>query len=72
VLVGRGDDLTGLRAEIESIWRDVGRSRRDCADASLELTVLQFSRSSHAEMRGLFRAAVKAAQSAVAIGASAP
>ena len=29
VLVGSRDDVTGLRAEIESIWRDVGRSRRD-------------------------------------------
>jgi len=69
VLVGSGDDVTGLRAEIESIWRDVGRSRRDRAE-SLELTVLQFSRSSHAEMRGLFRAAVRAAQSVIPIGAS--
>jgi len=68
VLVGSGDDVTGLRAEIESIWRDVGRSRRDRAE-SLELTVLQFSRSSHAEMRGLFRAAVRAAQSVIPIGA---
>ena len=33
VLVGSGDDVTGLRAEIESIWRDVGRSRRDRADS---------------------------------------
>ena len=72
VLVGPGDDVNGLRVEIESIWRDVGRSRRDCAESSLELTVLQFTRSSHAEMRGLFRAAVKAAQSDVPIGAGAP
>ena len=62
VLVGSGDDVTGLRAEIESIWRDVARSRRDRAE-SLELTVLQFSRSSHAEIRGLFHAAVSRAES---------
>jgi hypothetical protein len=71
VLVGSGDDVTGLRAEIESIWGDVGRSRLDCAE-SLELTVLQFTRSSHAEMRGLFRAAVRAAQSVIPIGAGVP
>ncbi len=71
VLVGSGDDVTGLRAEIESIWRDVGRSRLDGAE-SLELTVLQFTRSSHAEMRGLFRAAVRAAQSVIPIGAGVP
>ena len=59
MLVGSGDDVTRLSAEIESIWRDVGHSRRDC-DGSTELTVLQFRRSSHAEMRGLFRAAVGA------------
>ena len=35
---------------------------------SLELTVLQFSRSGHAEMRRLFRAAVRAAQSGITIG----
>jgi hypothetical protein len=68
VLVGSGDDVGGLRAEIESIWRDVGRSRRDRAE-SLELTVLQFNRSSHAEIRGLFRAAVRAAESDIPIGA---
>ena len=71
VLVGSGDDVTGLRAEIESIWRAVGGSRRDRAE-SLELTVLQFSRSSHDEMRGLFRAAVRAAQSDIPIGAGVP
>jgi hypothetical protein len=71
VLVGSGDDVTGLRAEIESIWGDVGRSRRDPAE-SFELTVLQFSRSSHAEMRGLFRAAVRAAESDVPNGAGVP
>ena len=71
VLVGSGDDVTGLRAEIESIWRDVGRSRRDRAE-SLELTVLQFSRSSHAEIRGLFCAAVRAAESDIPIGAGVP
>jgi hypothetical protein len=68
VLVGIGDDVSGLRAEIESIWRDVGRSRRDRAE-SPELTVLQFSRSSHAEIRGLFCAAVRAAESDIPIGA---
>jgi len=59
VLVESGDDVTRLSAEIESIWQDVGHSRRD-RDGSIELTVLQFRRSSHAEMRGLFRAAVRA------------
>lgn len=71
VLVGSGDDVTGLRDEIESIWRDVGRSRRDRAEP-LELTVLQFSRSSHAEIRGLFCAAVRAAESDIPIGAGVP
>jgi hypothetical protein len=71
VLVGSGDDVRKLRAEIESIWRDVGRARRDRAE-SLELTVLQFSRSSHAEIRGLFRAAVRAAESDIPIGAGVP
>lgn len=60
VLVNANDDVTRLRAEIDSIWRDVGRTRRDVGDA-MDLFLLQFRRGSNAEMRGLFRATVEAA-----------
>ena len=60
VLVDARSDVTTLRAEIESTWREVGGARVDAGEHA-QLSVLQFHRGTRAEMDGLFRAALVAA-----------
>jgi hypothetical protein len=62
VIVAASDDAAQVRAEITSIWDEVGSGRRGGADGGAHtLQVLQLGDGSDAEMRGLFRAAAAAA-----------
>ncbi len=59
VIVGANDDVDKVRAEIASIWQEVGRVVTGTQAPVLHL--LQVGDGSDAEMRGLFRAAAAAA-----------
>jgi hypothetical protein len=63
VLVDTRVDMPRLRAEVDSIWREVGPGRPPATEP-LELSVLEFRKSSQAEIQGLVRAVLGAAYTA--------
>jgi hypothetical protein len=69
VVVGAKDDATLIQREIEAIWQQVGGAASGVAPA---LQLISLGEGSDAEIRGLFRAAARAATSAAQRSAESP